>query len=196
VGAVYDWRTTDWRFEAGAEANAGTLGGEDFDREYGGHLRLLRYLGRSASLEVGYARHEIRDADSLYPGIEGSRQALDLRYRWYRDGHRLQLRYWLERNDRDDPGTSPDRSRYSLEYRYAPDQGPGWEAGIDFRRSKYADAATPRDEQLTTLRGAVTWRLPADWLTVLEYRQADNDSSDEFFSYDRQVVTLGAMKLF
>ncbi len=196
AGVLYDWSVGIWRIEAGADANAGTLGGESFDREYGGHFRVVRELGRTASLDFRYAHHEIRDADSLYPGIEGSRQQLDLRYRWSRDGHRLQLRYWTESNEREDPGASPDRHRYAIDYRYDPGRGPGWEAGIDFRRSEYRDVATPRDEDLTTLRGALSWRLAGDWLTLLEYRQAHNDSTDEFFSYDRRQITIGAMKLF
>lgn len=196
AGALYDWRSDDWRIEAGAHAGAGTLGGEDFDREFGGSLRLLRHFGRNAAVDARFIYDEIRDADSLFPGIEGSRQQFDLRYRWYRSGHRIQLRYWMETNDRQDPGVSPDRQRYSADYRYQPDRGIGWETGIDFRTSDYEEVVTPREEDLTTLRAALTWRLPADWLTMIEYRQADNDSTDEFFAYDRQQITIGAMKLF
>jgi tetratricopeptide (TPR) repeat protein len=196
-GAVfYDWRPGEWRFQAGVHASTSTLGGDSFDRKAGVHARAVRYLGRSAAIDLRYAYDEVSDGDALFAGIEGSRQQLDLRYVWHTDGHRVQLRYWLERNDRADPAVSPDRNRLGLDYGYRPGRGLGYEAGIDLRNSDYGDLVTPRDEDLLTLWGAVTYTFATDWTVLLEYRVADNDSTDETYSYDRSQVTLGLQKIF
>lgn len=196
-GAVfYHWGPGEWRFRAGVHASAGTLGGDSFDRKAGAHARAVRYLGRSASIDLRYTYDDVSDADALFAGIEGSRQQLDLRYLWYSDGHRVQLRYWLETNDRADPAVSPDRNRLGLDYGYRPGTGLGYEAGVDLRNSDYDELVTPRDEDLLTLRGAVTYTFAADWTVLLEYRVADNDSSDATYSYDSTQVTLGLLKTF
>jgi tetratricopeptide (TPR) repeat protein len=196
-GAVfYDWRPGDWRFQAGVHASAGTLGGDSFDRKAGVHARAVRYLGRNTAIDLRYTYDDVSDADALFAGIEGSRQQLDLRYIWHTDWHRVQLRYWLETNDRADPAVSPDRNRLGLDYAYRPGKGLGYEAGIDLRNSDYGDLDTPRDEDLLTLWGAVTYKFATDWTVLLEYRVADNDSTDETYSYDRTQVTLGFLKTF
>lgn len=195
-GALYEWRPDDWRIQLGVHASAGTLGGDSFDRKVGGHARLVHYIGDSAAMDLRYTYDDVSDSDALFAGIDGSRQQIDARYRWYRDGHRVQLRYQLETNDRLDPGVSPDRNRFALDYRFQPEAGIGYEAGVDMRNSDYDDLTLPRDEDLVTIRAAVTYMSHSNWLFVLEYRGSDNDSTDETFSYDRTQVTLGAMMLF
>jgi hypothetical protein len=195
-GVFYEWRPDEWRIQIGPHASAGTLGGDAFDRKAGGSARLVRYVGRSAAIDLRYTYDDVSDAGSLFAGIAGSRQQFDARYRWYADGRRLQLRYLLETNDRADPGVSPDRNRFAVDYRYQPEAGWGYEAGIDFRNSDYGDLATPREEDLLTIRGGLTYTLPNDWLALLEYRHSDNDSTDESFSYDRAQIMLGATKFF
>lgn len=196
-GAVfYDWRAEGWRFQAGVHASAGTLGGDAFDRKAGVHGRIIRYLGQAGVIDMRYIYDDVSDADSLFAGIEGSRQQLDLRYRKYWDSHRVQFRYWRETNDREDPAVSPDRDRLGLDYGFRPATGWGYEAGIDFRNSDYDDLATAREEDLVTLWGTLTYSFTRGWSALLEYRVADNDSTDESFSYDRTQVTLGLLKAF
>jgi hypothetical protein len=195
-GIFYDWRPNDWRIHFGIHASAGTLGGDSFDRKVGGGVRLVRSIGESAAIDVRYSYDDVADSNSQFAGIDGSRQQIDARYRWYRDGHRVQLRYQLEKNDRLDPGVSPDRNRIALDYRFQPEVGIGYEAGIDLRNSDYDDLAIPRDEDLVTFRAALTYMLRSNWLLMLEYRGSDNDSTDDTFSYDRTQITLGAMKFF
>jgi hypothetical protein len=138
----------------------------------------------------------VSEADSVFAGIAGTRQQFDARYRWYQDGHRFQLRFRLETNDRLDPGVSPDRSQFGADYRYQPERGFGFEAGINLRNSDYDELITSREEDLTTFRGAVTYTFRNNWLALLEYRNSSNDSSDPTFSYDRGQATLGALKYF
>jgi len=132
----------------------------------------------------------------LYAGIAGSRQRLDLRYRWYRDDHAVIFRVGAETNDRLDPGVSPSRTRFQADYRYQPGHGWGFEAGIGFRASDYDDLETPRTEDLSTLSAAITRTVAEVWLFALQYQYSENDSNDAEFSYERNLITLGVLRTF
>ena len=125
-----------------------------------------------------------------------TRQRIDARYRWYHQAHRVQLRYVYETNDRLDPSVSPERQALVVDYAYRPLQGLGYEAGMEVRDSRYDDIETPRDEDLVTLFGTLSYAFSNDWSLMLDVRQSDNESTDPLFSYDRLQLTLGAMKVF
>ena len=149
-----------------------------------------------AAVDLRYVYDDVSEADSVFAGIPGSRQQFDARYRWNAGDHRMVLRYQLETNDRADASVSPIRNRVAFSYRYQPETGWGYEGGVDIRASEYSDLAIPRDEDLFTIRAALTRTLPASWLALFEFRHAENDSSDDVFSYDSNQITLGMMKLF
>jgi hypothetical protein len=77
-----------------------------------------------------------------------------------------------------------------------PLQGIGYETGVELRDSEYADITTPRQEDLVTVFGTLSYAFSNDWSILFEYRQSDNDSTDPTYSYDRRKFTLGAMKIF
>ena len=195
-GVFYQWWPRDWRLQFGVQASTGAIGSDAYDRKLGPRARVVRYLNRNSRVELRYRYDNVTEADSVYAGLAGSRQVIDARYRWYRDGHRVQLRYAIETNDRRDAGMSPDRNRARVDYRYQPEQGFGFEAGVDLRSSDYDDLATPREEDLTTLRAALTYLFRSDWLVSLEYRNSGNDSNDPVYDYDRGQLTVGALKYF
>jgi hypothetical protein len=195
-GVFYEWRPTDWSLRVGVHAGSGGIGGTSFDREAGGRLRAVRYLGDSALFDLRYAYDNVTEADPIFAGIAGNRQEIDARYLWYRDGHRFSLRYRHESNDRNDPAVSPQRNRFSLDYRFQPERGFGAEAGFGFRKSDYNELDLPRREDLQSIHGAITYMFSNDWLAIVEYSASSNDSSDEAFSYDRSVIMLGASKYF
>lgn len=195
-GVFYDWRPNDWRIQMGVHASRGTLGGDAFDSKLGAEASVRRYIARNASIVLRYTHDDVSDADSQFSGISGSRQQLEARYRWYRDGYRLQARFGLETNDRLDPAVSPDRIRLGADYRYQSETGLGYGASVDFRSSEYSGLAASREEDLLTLSGTLTYAWSGYWLLLFELRHSDNDSTDATFSYDRAQVTLGAMKLF
>lgn len=195
-GVFYDWRPDKWRFQLGLQASTISLAGDAYDRKAGVRARAVRYLAPGASIDVRYVQEEVSEADPLFIGIDGTRQQFDARYNWYRDGHVVQLRYWLETNDRLDPAVSPERNRFALYYGMQPESGLGYEAAVDIRNSDYDELATPREEDLLTLRGAITYRFRSNWLVQLEYQNANNDSTDETFSYDRSKLVFGAIKIF
>ena len=68
--------------------------------------------------------------------------------------------------------------------------------GVSFRNSEYDKLATPRDEDLFTLRAGLSYGFRNYWLLMLDYQTSDNDSTDETFSYDRSRLMLGAIKSF
>lgn len=195
-GVMYDWRPGDWRLQFGTRLSTGTLGGDAFDRKVGVNLRVIRYLGGNASFNLGYRYDDVQEASSIFAGIAGSRQQIQAIYRWYSDAHRFMLRVHQEANGRIDPGVSPDRTGFGAQYRYLPETGWGYEGGIEFRSSDYDDLAVSRSEDLFTINAAVTRTFARDWRLLLGYHHSNNDSSDPIFSYDRNQITVGAMKIF
>ena len=196
AGAVYEWRPSSWRIAAGAYAGAGWLGGDAFDRRIGLGVEGYRSLGSSASANLAYYYDDISEGDDIFNGISGKRHHAVARYRWFSsDGRRFLVRLRHENNDRLDPSVSPTRTGLSVDYRYLPDVGWGFEAGASYRRSRFSDADVSRTENLLSARSALTRYLVGDWILLVEYRYSNNDSSDPEFSYDRNSLTIGAMRL-
>lgn len=196
LGGLYVWRPGDWRLETSANFVYGTLGGSAFEREIALGARALRYIGDDSDLELQYRYDDIDEEDPLFSGIAGSRQRLDLRYRWYRDAHTLIVRLGAESNDRLDPGVSPSRTRLQADYRYQPRDGWGFEAGLGFRASDYDDLAVTRTEDLAMASAALTRTVAEVWLFALQFQYSDNDSNDPEFSYQRNLLTLGVLRTF
>ena len=195
-GVMYDWRPGEWRLQLGLHGSAGALGGDSFDRKAGGNFQAIRYLNRNSEFGLSYVYDDVQKANALFAGIAGSRQQLQARYRWYSGERRFALRYRQEENDRLDPQVSPQRKTLSADYGFRPDTGWGYEGGFKYRSSRFDAMAVPRDEDLLTVNVAVTRSIAQNWLLLIDYQYSNNDSSDPVFSYDRNVITVGAMKLF
>ncbi len=196
AGAKYEWQQGSWRIAAGAYAGAGWLGGDAFDRRIGLGVEGYRSLGGSASANLSYYYDDINDGDDIFNGISGRRHHIVARYRQYSpDGRRLLVRLRHEDNDRLDPGVSPTRTGLSVDYRHLPDTGWGFEAGASYRRSRFNDVAVSRTENLFSARSALTRHLVRNWILLVEYQYSNNDSSDPEFSYDRNLLTIGVMRI-
>jgi hypothetical protein len=195
-GVMYDWRPGEWRLQAGLHGSAGTLGGDSFDRKTGINFQATRYLDENSELGLSYVYDDVKEADALFAGLAGSRQQLQARYRWYSSERRFTLRYRQEENDRLDPQVSPKRKSLSANYGYQPDTGWGYEGGFRYRASRFDEMAVQRDEDLLTINVAMTRSLSRDWLLLIDYQYSNNDSSDPVFSYDRNVITVGAIRVF
>ena len=197
AGAVYEWRPGSWRVVAGPHIGAGWLGGDAFDRRVGVGVRANRSLGYNRSVNLAYYFDDISEGADLFEGIKGERHRVVARYRQYHTGgRRLLVRLHHEENDRRDPGVSPTRTGLAVDYRFLPETGWGFEAGASFRRSRFSDIPASRTETLVALRSALTRQLAGDWTLLVEYRYSDNDSSDPTFSYDRALLTVGAIRTF
>jgi hypothetical protein len=196
AGGLYVWRPDDWRLETSAHFVYGTLGGSGFEREVALGARATHYLGDDASLDFRFRYDDVDNTDTDFAGLAGTRQRVDFRYRWYPQYNDLTLRLGYETNDRDDPGVSPTRLRAQLDFRHEFGNAWGIELGAGIRNSDYDDLAIPRTEDLTTLYTALTRTLNQVWLVALQYQYSENDSSDPVFSYERNVITIGALRTF
>lgn len=196
LGGLYGWSPRDWWLKAGAHLVYGTLGGSGFEREIALSARAIRDLGDATSLDLLLRYDEIDEVDADFAGIAGSRQRIDLRYRWDLASHSFILRFGLEANDRRDASVSPSRNRLHADYRFQPASGWGVDAGIEYRRSDYDDLEIPRTEDLTTITAALTRTVADVWIFALQYQYSDNESSDPEFTYERNLITLGVLRTF
>ena len=196
LGGMYAWSPRDWWIETGAHFVYGTLGGSGFEREIALSARAIRDLSDETSIDLLLRYDDINEVDAAFAGLAGSRQRLDLRYRWDLSSHSFILRFGLEANDRADPGVSPARNRLHADYRFHPGSGWGVEAGIEYRTSDYDDLEIPRTEDLTTITAALTRTVDEVWIFALQYQYSDNESSDPEFAYERNLITLGVLRTF
>jgi len=196
VGALYTIDRGDWRHRGGLYGVAGTTGGSSFNREANLDLRSTRYLGDDAAFELRLRYDEIKSAQLVFDGIEGSRSRLDLRYRWNSVGHSLAVRLGLEDNDRRDANASPSRQRVQADYGYQLNDHWGLESMISFRSSDYDELAVRRTEDLFSATLRVVYETGSAWQFSGSYQYSKNDSSDPVYSYDRNLLTLGFQRLF
>jgi Tetratricopeptide repeat len=196
AGAVYDWDRGAWDATATMHVATSTLGGDSFDRSVRLGGRLTRHLDSNNSIGLHIRLDDISSLDSNFNGIDGSRQRVDLRYRWYSDGRTLRAGITTETNDRSDPGVSPDKTGVQVDYRYAPERGWGFGAGIELRDSEYSGFDPVRNEDLVQLEFSVTRQYNAGWQVYAQFLHADNDSSDPTFSYKRNQLGIGVFRFF
>ncbi|HZW59480.1 MAG TPA: tetratricopeptide repeat protein [Woeseiaceae bacterium] len=195
-GLLYQWRRDDWSVDVGTHLAATTLGGDAFDRSLRLSTRVTRELGPASSLAVRYRYDDVAAIDAIFAGVEGSRQRVDLRYRWYRQGRNFQAALVSETNDRADPGVSPDKTGLQVAYRYAPDVGWGYGVRGEFRNSDYAGASPARDEDLLQFDLRITRQFDSGWQLFLELLHARNDSNDPAFAYERNQLSMGVYRFF
>ena len=196
AGFVYRYDVGEWQGRFGAHGNYGTIGGDDFDQAGSLRVRIDRRITEATSLSLRIEHQEIDARNSMFSGIEGSRQKIELRHRWNSVDRTFLTRLGFETNDRADPGVSPDRVRLSFDYRYSPQRGWGYEAGAGIRSSDYDGIDPARTEDLVSLRVGISRMISDDWQLLADYQFSDNDSSDSAFTYDRNRLMLSVMRIF
>lgn len=196
AGLSYHWTGEEWHARIGANAGHSTFGGDSFDDSLNFDARLVRTLSVHSSIEFRYRFADISATDPVYAGIDGSRQRLEISYRWDQNGTRLEIAYVAENNDRDDPGVSADRDRFRLSYRY--DLNAVWaaELGGDFRVSRYSDLTPERTEDRVILKAGISRSFHSGWRALAQYQHSTNSSTDDTYSYTRNMVSLGLLKIF
>lgn len=196
LGGLYEWRDADWRVRLGAHGSTTTLGGDGYDRSATLSAILARNLTSTTSVEIRLRHDEISAIDTIFAGVDGSRERAELRYRWFLDDRRVNLTFGTEINDRFDQSVSPRRNKLRLDYRYAPRVGWGFEIAAEFRASEYDDLVPIRDEDLTKLKLALLRNLGTDWQLFARYEFSDNDSSDPLFTYTRSQISFGVLRIY
>lgn len=196
LGAYYDYRSGPWITQVGLYAGHSTLGGDGFDDTGTASVRFGRRISSTASWFIRYRYDNIDSANALFSGIDGSRQRVEARYQWFADDQNLLFVYQIESNDRNDPSVSPARNRLSLNYRYKPLSGWGFEIGGSFRDSSYDDLLITRSEDLTTLHAGISRTVFSEWTLLIRHQYSDNSSTDPVFSYERNQTTVGLFRTF
>ena len=196
AGFSYDWSGSHWQARVGLDAGYSTFGGNALDDSRNLDARLSRTLTSYSSIRFRYRYADISAVDPVYAGIDGSRQTVEIAYRWSQDSGRFDVSYLFESNDRLDPGVSASRDRLRLRYRY--NWNPSWpfDAGGDFRVSRYDDLVPERTEDLVALQLGLVRSLQSDWQLLAQYQHSKNTSTDDAFSYTRNQISIGVLKLF
>jgi hypothetical protein len=196
LGGVYEWRGSQWNALYGLHFSHSTLNGDGFDDTVSASVDAGRRLSSDSRLSIRLQYDDVNASDSIFAGIDGSRWRFDARYHWFVDDKSLLLAYQFESNDRDDPGVSPHRNRITIDYRYRPASGWGFEISGQYRSSKFDDLTPSRTEDLTTVRTGLSRMLPAGWQALAQYQYSDNDSTNDLFSYQRNLFSIGLLKIF
>jgi hypothetical protein len=196
LGGAWRWSFSDWRLDLGPHYNWNTLGGDRFEQRIGASIDLRRALGARSALTLRLLIAEVDELDRQFSFIAGRREQLRVGLDQRTDAGRLQLGWEYERNDRDDPGVSPDRMRLLARYRHR--IGPNWTADLGgaWRASRYRDLPETREEDLLELAVGGIRALPRGWQLAAEYRWADNDANVDVYSYRRNRFQLGISRVF
>ncbi|TFH58313.1 MAG: DUF560 domain-containing protein, partial [Candidatus Zixiibacteriota bacterium] len=95
-----------------------------------------------------------------------------------------------------DPFVSPTRQGARVDYRYRFSDAWDLESSLSIRSSEYDDISIPRSEDLISASLGVTRSFGDIWLINATYQYSKNDSSDPVFSYDRNQLSAGFLRLF
>jgi tetratricopeptide (TPR) repeat protein len=184
-----------WTLLVGPTLGRSTLDGDGFEELIGADLRVRRSLGAGFVFEARAIFDEANAADSRFAYLEGSRSFVRLSMQ-HVGAARVRAAYDFERNDRDDPGVSPDRERWSVLYQRPLSATWSVDATFAHRTSRYAAASVPRKETLLEVSFAARRELRRGWVLGVEYQWFDNDSTAADFAYDGQRVALGLSRSF
>ena len=195
-GAFYDWRASGWGVKAGAHGTYTTLGGIGYERGVGYSIKASRALTPTTSLLLSFRGDNLNSVDAIYAGIEGDRQQVEIRYRWYDNYQSLNLAYVFESNDRLDASVSPNRNKAYAAYRYTPESGFGFFGSGEWRNSDYNDLAPTRQEDLSRLSLGASYALRSGWEIQAQLMFENNDSNDAIYSYKRNQISLGLFRIF
>lgn len=196
AGTSYDLSASAWRMRIGIGLARSTFGGDALQDSANLELRLTRGIAKNSTLRIRYRYSDISAADSQFSAIEGTRERLEFRYRWRFESRRFDIAAYFEDNDRDDPGVSANRTRLRLSYLFQ--VSAKWNAEVegDFRVSRYSDLSPQRTEDLITLGLRAHREFASGWRFTSQLQHSRNSSTDDRFSYDRNQISIGALKPF
>ena len=158
-------------------------------------LSARRKLSASSSLRLDYQLDSIRSSDVSYDYLSGTRQRLRAAWRSKWGSTRLDTRYRLELNNRDDLPTqsfSPRRHTLRAIVRQPLADRLLLKADAAWRSSDYPalGASTGRNEERLRLALRLRYRLDRHWAVESFARRTSNRSSNPLFKYRRDDVYL------
>jgi hypothetical protein len=194
-GAAREWRAGEWRFDVGPGLSYAQLDGQGFERRIGAVVNTRR-TGAKVSFAAQLAHDEIDDLEAQFAYIAGTLDQLALIVDGAIRSGRVIAAYYIERNERADPGVSADRDRYLLRYRRP--FGAAWTGDLmyEYRISDYTRLNPVRDEKRHQFGIDLSRNIASDWQVVMQYRFSDNESNEAAYTYDRHRVSFGMSRSF
>ena len=196
IDSAFEWKTGEWRIEAGPRLAESTLDGDGFERALGARLVAWRPLSRRMTFDAQLVYDDVTAASDRFDFIEGTRERLRIGLDSRAERQRIRVGYEIEGNDRASPGVSPSRDRFVVNYQRL--LGAFWsiDGTLAYRSSDYDELVPPREEDLAEVAATARRNLPKDWLLALQYRLADNDATAAQYSYRSNRVSIAIGKSF
>ena len=199
-----------WNMRFTGSWNESYLGGNNYQRIFGGEARGRYGLGGGKYLRLRYRLNYITATDTLYEALDGWRHQLRAGMQVRQGSHRFRGYYQLDLNDRKDrlTGTnftsySPTRNalraiaylrlstrwkaRLDARYRYSAYNDPNLVAGVE--------TVTRVDKQIR-LGARLGYGFAKYWEVEGQYTYYDNSSNIDVNSYKRTVASLGINRFF
>jgi len=196
LGASYETAAGDWFIVAGPRFGRSDIGGDGFERTSGVAAEASRSIATASRIELVAAYDSADELDNRFAYIAGDRRSLGLRVEKTLSRARLIVEYHASTDDRVGAGVSSERDLYRLTWRQA--WGESWTGNlhVEFRATDYDRLVPARTED--RIQGGVraVRRFGEDWQLGVDYRYADNDSTDATFTYERHRLAVGASRLF
>jgi tetratricopeptide (TPR) repeat protein len=196
LGTAYETAVGDWFLSAGPRFARSDIGGNGFEQTAGAVASASRPFASAARIEFVLAYDSADELDDRFAYIAGDRRALGLRFDKLLSRTRLILEYHASSDDRVGAGVSAERDLYRLTWRQP--WGTSWTGNLhlELRATDYDRLAPTRKEDRIQLGLRAVRRLGESWRIGVDYRIADNDSSDPTFSYERHRIAVGGSRLF
>jgi tetratricopeptide (TPR) repeat protein len=196
LGAAYERAVGDWFVSAGPRLAQSDIGGDGFERSAGAAASASRPIAAAARIEFVLAYDSADNLDDRFFYIAGDRRSLGLRFDKSLSRARLILEYQAITDDRVGAGVSAGRDLYRLTWRQP--WGPYWTGNLQLeqRATDYDRLVPERQEDRIQAGVRAVRRIGEDWQLGVDYRFADNDSSDATFSYERHRIAVGGSRLF
>lgn len=195
LGAAREWRAGDWYFDIGTGLSHATLDGDGFEQRVG-VLVNARHVAGNVTFAAQLAHNDIDDLEARFSYVDGTLDQLALVLDSTLRSGKVIATYYLERNDRADPGVSADRDRYVLRYQRLLNAAWTTDFMYEYRKSDYTELSPAREEERQQLGIDLARNISSKWQVVMQYRFADNDSNDAAYTYDRHRVSIGLSTAF
>ncbi len=192
----YKKKLGDWKTRSTLSLSSSDLGSLNLQNTTRLTLQGSKHLSRDSSIKLDYQFDNIRSGDMQYDYLQGSRQRLRATYRTRLDALRIDTRYRLELNNRDDLANqsfSPTRHtlRAITSYRINPKLSTALD--LAWRNSDYPARGTNagRTEQRLRVAARLQYRFNRYWSVEGLARQTRNDSSNPLYDYSRSDIYMG-----
>ena len=196
LGASYESVAGEWFIVAGPRFGRSDIGGDGFERTAGVAMEVSRPIASASRIEFVTTYDSADELDDSFAYIAGDRRSLGLRFEQMLSRARLILEYHASTDDRVGASVSSKRDLYRLTWRQP--WGASWtgQLHVELRATDYDRLVPARTED--RIQGGIraVRRFGEDWQLGVDYRYADNDSSDAGFTYERHRLAIGASRLF